>query len=44
MFVLLVYMHNIMQVEAHIPSEIPTVIKRDTVLAGNFCNAYLCTY
>ena len=44
MFVLLVYMHNSMQVEARVPSDIPNVIKRDTVLAGNFCNTYLCTY
>ena len=41
---LLVYMHNFMQVETRSPSDIPTVVKRDTVLAGNFCNQYLCTY
>ena len=44
MFVLLVYMHNIMQVETRSPSDIPTVVKHDTVLAGNLCNQYVCTY
>ena len=44
MFVLLVNMHNIMQVDACVPSDIISIIKRDTVLAGNSCNQYLCTY
>ena len=44
MFVLLVYMHIIMQVEVRVPYDIPTFVKRDTVLAGTFCNQYLCTY
>ena len=37
-FVLLVYMHIIMQVEARVIYDIPTFVKRDTVLIGTFCN------
>ena len=44
MFLLLVYMHNIMQVVARVPSDILSFTKRDTVLAGNSFNQYLCTY
>ena len=38
MFVLLVYMHIIMQVEARVTYDIPTFVKRDTELTGTFCN------